>query len=134
MENITVLTGNLVEEPTLRYTSSGVAVCNLRMAVSRRVKNANDSWESRTDGFYTANLWRELAENTASLPKGCRIVVIGRLVSRSFENRDGNRRTVTEIEATDVAASCRWATVIVAKATRDTRMDTSRLTEQDVPF
>ena len=117
VENQITLIGNLADDPELRYTPQGVAVTNVRVAVNRRRRNAQtNEWEDALDGFFTCNVWREMAENVAeSLTKGTRVVVVGRLRTRQFDDRDGNPRTVTEVEADEVTPSLRWARAAVTR-------------------
>ena len=114
--NITVI-GNLTKDPDLRYTQSGIAVASLSVAVNRRVRNKDtNEWEDKLDGYFDVNIWRDHAENVAeSLNKGDRVVVIGRLTKRSWEDRDGQTRWSTEIEADEVCPSLRWAKTSVSK-------------------
>ncbi|MGH3923650.1 MAG: single-stranded DNA-binding protein, partial [Pseudonocardiaceae bacterium] len=93
-------------------------VCTIRVAVNRRVRNGDD-WDDRLDGFFTAIIWRDYAENVAeSLRRGDRVLVTGRVTSRSYEAEDGTTRWVTEIQAEEVCPSLRWATAKVHKITR----------------
>lgn len=119
-ENTITLVGNLTDDPELRYTPSGVAVANMRVAVNRRIRNRDtNEWEDRTDGFFNVNVWRDHAENVAeSLARGTRVLVTGRLISRSYEDREGQTRWVTEVEADEVCPSLRWATAKVSKVSR----------------
>jgi single-strand DNA-binding protein len=116
-DNIITITGNLADDPELRFTPNGVAVTSVRVAVNqRRFNRETNSWDERLDGFFTCNVWRDQAENVASsLTKGSRVVVIGRLKSRSYEDREGQTRWVTEIEADEICPSLRWARAQVAK-------------------
>ncbi|MBW3577297.1 MAG: single-stranded DNA-binding protein [Actinobacteria bacterium] len=107
--NIITIIGNLTDDPELRFTGAGVAVCSIRVATNRRW-TGRDGREQEETTFVTANAWRDLAENVAnSLHKGDRAVVIGRLRIRSYDDRDGQTRWVTEIEADEIAPSLRWA-------------------------
>ncbi len=107
--NIITVIGNLTDDPELRFTANGVAVCGVRLATNRRWTGRNGQDQEETT-FISANCWRELAENVAnSLRKGDRAIVIGRLRIRSYEDREGATRWVTEIEADEVAPSLRWA-------------------------
>ncbi|MGH3665809.1 MAG: single-stranded DNA-binding protein, partial [Egibacteraceae bacterium] len=108
-DNAITIIGNLTDDPELRFTPSGVAVTNCRVAVNRRFRNSQtNEWEDRLDGYFTVNVWRDMAENVAdSLGKGARVLVAGRLISRSYENKDGETRWVTEIEADEVCPSLR---------------------------
>ena len=112
--NQVALVGNITDDPTLRYTQSGKAVANLTLAVSHRSKS-NGEWQDVTDGFFTVTCWNSLAENVAaSLKKGSRALVTGKLIQRSFEV-EASKRTVIEIVATEVAADLAFATVEINK-------------------
>jgi single-strand DNA-binding protein len=119
-ENQITIIGNLADDPELRYTPSGTAVTNVRVAVNRRRRDPQtNEWTDELDGFFTCNVWRDQAENVAeSLTKGTRVLVMGRLRSRSYEDRDGQTRWVTEIEADEICPSLRWATAKVSKVSR----------------
>jgi single-strand DNA-binding protein len=118
MSNSITVVGNLTREPELRYTPSGAAVAKFGIAVNRSYTNRAGERVEQTD-FFNVNAWRQLAENVAeSLSTGTRVVVTGRLQSRSWETEDGQRRTVVEIEADEVGPSLRWATAQITKATR----------------
>jgi single-strand DNA-binding protein len=104
------LTGNLTDAPELRFTPNGNPVANFRLAVTARVKDG-EGWRDGETSFFRVNVWRQLAEHVAeSLSKGDRAVVIGRLKSRSWETPEGDKRSVVEVEADEVAPSLRWAT------------------------
>jgi single-strand DNA-binding protein len=104
------ITGNLTEDPELRYTPNGTPVANLRVAVTPRVKDG-DAWKDGETSFFQVTAWRSLAENVAeSLTKGARIMVYGRLQQRSWETPEGERRSVVEVQAEEVGPSLRWAT------------------------
>jgi len=119
-DNVITITGNLADDPELRFTPNGVAVTSVRVAVNqRRFNRETSSWDERLDGFFTCNVWRDQAENVASsLTKGARVVVTGRLRSRSYEDREGQTRWVTEIEADEICPSLRWATAKVERNPR----------------
>lgn len=113
--NFITMVGNLVEDPELRFTQGGVPVCNFRIASNRRW-TGRDGQEQEETTFITANLWRDMAENVAeSLRKGDRVVVIGRIKVRSYENQQGQTVWVTEIEADEIAPSLRWARTSVSR-------------------
>ena len=116
-ENTIVVVGNLADDPELRYTPNGTPVANCRVAVNRRRKNSQtNEWEEFLDGFFTVNVWRDHAENVAeTLHKGDRVLVQGRLISRSYETQQGETRWVTEIEADEICPSLRWARAKVEK-------------------
>lgn len=106
------LVGNLVEDPILRYTPSGSAVANFRVASTpRRFDSQSNQWVDGEALFLTCNIWRQAAENLAnSLAKGDRVIVTGILRQRTFDDRDGQRRTVFEIAADEVGPSLKYAT------------------------
>ncbi|HCT14143.1 single-stranded DNA-binding protein [Corynebacterium nuruki] len=116
---ITVV-GNLVADPELRYTPSGAAVANFRVASTpRRFDSQSNQWVDGEALFLTCNVWRQAAENVAnSLNKGDRVIVSGRLRQRSYETREGEKRTVFEVEVDEVGPSLRYATAQVAKTPR----------------
>ena len=116
---ITVV-GNLVADPELRYTPSGSAVANFRVASTpRRYDSQSGQWVDGEALFLTCNVWRQAAENVAnSLTKGDRVIVNGRLRQRSFETREGEKRTVFEIEVDEVGPSLKYATSQVTKTPR----------------
>ncbi len=115
---ITVI-GNLTSDPELRFIQSGAAVVNFTVASTpRTLDRQTNEWKDGETLFMRCNLWREAAENVAeSLTKGMRVIVTGRLVSRSFE-ANGEKRTVTELQVDEVGPSLRYAT---AKVTRTQR-------------
>jgi single-strand DNA-binding protein len=118
-DNTVTLVGNITDDPELRFTPSGAAVANFTVAVNRRFRNQEGSWEDKLDGFFRCNCWREMAENVAeSLQKGSRVVVTGRLQQRSWDDQDGNRRSAFEVQVDEVGPSLRWATATVQKSKR----------------
>ena len=114
------LISNVVADPELRYTPSGAAVANFRVASTPRVFNReSNQWEDGDALFLTCNIWREAAENVMeSLSKGMRVIVQGRLRQRSYDTREGERRTVYEIEVDEVGPSLKFAS---AQVTRNPR-------------
>ena len=103
------LVGNLTDDPEVRFTPQGTTVASFRLAVTPRVKDG-EGWRDGDTSFFRINVWRQLAEHVAeSLTKGDRAVVIGRLKSRSWETPEGDKRSVVEVEADEVAPSLRWA-------------------------
>ena len=116
---ITVV-GNIVADPELRYTPNGAAVANFRVASTpRRYDQQAGQFVDGEPLFLTCNVWRQPAENVAnSLNKGDRVIVTGRLRQRSYEDRNGERRTVFEIEVEEVGPSLRFATAEINKAYR----------------
>ncbi|MBC2682487.1 single-stranded DNA-binding protein [Corynebacterium anserum] len=113
---ITVV-GNLVADPELRYTPSGAAVANFRVASTpRRFDPQSNQWVDGDALFLTCNVWRQAAENVAnSLTKGDRVIVTGRLRQRSFESREGERRSVFEVEVDEVGPALKYATAQIQK-------------------
>jgi single-strand DNA-binding protein len=125
-ENQVVIVGNLTDDPELRYTPAGAAVANFRVAVNRRTKDESGQWKDGETSFFRVNAWRSLAENVAeSLTRGSRVVVSGRLRSRSWENPEGETRSAVEIEADEIGPSLRWATAKVEKTQRSSGGDWS---------
>ncbi|MCX6459063.1 MAG: single-stranded DNA-binding protein [Actinobacteria bacterium] len=116
---ITVV-GNLVDDPELRFTPSGSAVANFRIASTPRTfDRQTNEWKDGDSLFLTCNVWRQYAENVAeSLSKGMRVIVTGRLKQRSYETREGEKRTVFEVEVDEVGPALRSATAKVTKGAR----------------
>ena len=118
-DNCITLVGNITDDPELRFTPSGSAVANFTIAVNRRWKNPAGDWEDKLDGFFKCNCWRDMAENVAeSLTKGSRVMVVGRLQQRSWDDQEGNKRSAFEIQVDEVGPSLRWATASVQKSQR----------------
>jgi single-strand DNA-binding protein len=118
-DNVVTLVGNITDDPELRYTPSGQQVANFTVAVNRRMRNQDGSWDDKLDGFFRCSCWRDLAEHVAeSLTKGTRVIVTGRLQQRSWETEDNQRRSVVEIQVDEVGPSLRWAKAKVEKAQR----------------
>lgn len=119
MANETPITliGNLVDDPELRFTPSGAAVANFRVASTPRTfDKASGEWQDGEALFLTCNVWRQPAENVAeSLTRGMRVIVAGRLKSRSYETKEGDKRTVHEVEVDEVGPALRYATAKVTK-------------------
>ncbi len=117
-DNTVTLVGNLVEDPELRFTASGVAMASIRIAVSRRYQDRNNEWQEQTT-FTGGTVWRDLAENVAeSLTKGMRVIITGELDQRQWETADGEKRSILEIRIDDIAPSLRWATASVTRTPR----------------
>jgi len=118
-DNTITIVGNITRDPELRFTPSGQAVASFGVAVNRRWQNrSNQEWEEQTS-FFDVKCWAQLAENvSASLGRGSRVVVTGRLEQRSWETEQGEKRSKVEIVADDVAPSLRWATAEVSKNER----------------
>jgi single-strand DNA-binding protein len=114
------ISGNLVDDPELRFTPSGQPVAKFRVASTPRFldKNTNE-WKDGDSLFLTCNVWRQAAENVAeSLTRGMRVIVSGRLRQRSYETKEGEKRTVYEVEVDDVGPSLRNASAKVNRASR----------------
>ena len=112
--------GRLVDDPELRFTSAGKAVAKVRIAFSDRRKNPQtNEWEDGDKCFLDAAVWEQEAENLAeSLGRGCEVLVTGKLKQRSYETRDGERRTVYELAFASIAPTLRYATAKVQKMQR----------------
>jgi single-strand DNA-binding protein len=117
-DNQVMLVGNLTDDPELRFTPNGAAVANFRLAVTPRVRDG-DSWKDGETSFFRINVWRQQAENVAeTLQKGTRCIVIGRLRTRSWETPEGEKRSVTEVEADEIGPSLKFATAKVERSSR----------------
>src|ERR1700685_4360416 len=114
------IAGNLVDDPELRFTPAGQPVPRCRVASTPRFRdNATGEWKDGDSLFLTCNVWRQAAENAAeSLTRGMRVIVAGRLRQRSYETKEGEKRTVYEIEVDDVGPSLRNASAKVNKVAR----------------
>jgi single-strand DNA-binding protein len=122
-DNHTTIVGNLVDDPELRFTSSGIAVANMRVAVTQRIQQDGE-WRDGDTSFLRVNVWRGQAEHLAdSLGKGDRVMVTGRLRQRTWETPEGEKRSVTEIEADEVGASLKFATAKVERASERATSD-----------
>lgn len=118
-DNTVTIVGNVTRDPEIRYTAGGQANANFGVAVNRRWMNRQtNEWEERTS-FFNVVAWREMAENIAeSIGKGTRVVVTGRLEQRSWETENGEKRSVVEIVADEVAPSLRFATATITRNER----------------
>ena len=119
-DTVITVVGNLTDDPELRFTANGAAVANFTVASTPRFfdKQTND-WKDGDALFLRCSIWRQAAENVAeSLQRGARVVVQGRLKQRSYETREGEKRTVYELDVDEVGPSLRYATAKVTKATR----------------
>src|SRR5579871_2128639 len=114
------IAGNLVEDPELRFTPAGQPVARFRVASTPRFRdNATGEWKDGDSLFLTCNVWRQAAENVAeSLTRGMRVIVSGRLRQRSYETKEGEKRTVYEVEVDDVGPSLRNASAKVNRVAR----------------
>ncbi|MFC9874857.1 single-stranded DNA-binding protein [Nocardia salmonicida] len=116
-ETVITVIGNLTADPELRFTPAGAAVANFTVASTPRVFDRNtNEWKDGEALFLRCNVWKEAAENVAeSLTRGARVIVSGRLKQRSYETREGEKRTVVELEVDEVGPSLRYATAKVSK-------------------
>jgi single-strand DNA-binding protein len=119
-DTVITLVGNLVDDPELRFTPSGQAVAKFRIASTPRfLDKATNEWKDGESLFLTCNVWRQAAENAAeSLQRGMRVIVQGRLKQRSYETKEGEKRTVYEVEVDEVGPSLRNASAKVTKTQR----------------
>jgi single-strand DNA-binding protein len=116
-DSTVTVVGNLTRDPELRFTQGGRAICTLGLAVSRRYQ-VNNEWQEQTS-FFNAVAWAQLGENAAaSLTKGMRVMVTGRLEQRSYDTSEGEKRSVVEIVADEIGPSLRWATAAVDRNDR----------------
>lgn len=119
-ETTITVVGNLTSDPELRFTQSGAAVCSFTVASTPRTfDRQSGEWKDGEALFLRCNAWRQTAENVAeSLTRGSRVLVTGRLRQRSFETKEGEKRTVVELEVDEVGPSLRYATAKVSKVSR----------------
>ena len=119
-DTVITIVGNLVDDPELRFTPSGAAVAKFRIASTPRfLDKQTNEWKDGESLFLTCNVWRQAAENCAeSLQRGMRVIVQGRLKQRSYETKEGEKRTVYEVEVDEVGPSLRSATAKVNKTQR----------------
>ncbi|MDR7383168.1 single-stranded DNA-binding protein [Promicromonospora iranensis] len=119
-ETVITVIGNLTGDPELRFTPSGAAVANFTVASTPRTfDRQSNEWKDGETLFMRCSIWREAAENVAeSLTKGTRVIAQGRLVQRSYETREGEKRTVVELQVDEIGPSLRYATAKVTRAQR----------------
>ena len=119
-DTVITLVGNLVDDPELRFTPSGAAVAKFRIASTPRfLDKQTNEWKDGESLFLSCNVWRQAAENVAeSLQRGMRVIVQGRLKQRSYETKEGEKRTVYEVEVDEVGPSLKSATAKVVKTQR----------------
>ena len=119
-ETIITVIGNLTNDPELRFTPSGAAVAKFSVASTpRTLDRATGEWKDGEPLFLNCSVWRQVAENVAeSLQRGARVIVSGRLRQRSYETREGDKRTVIELEVDEIGPSLRYATAKVQKMSR----------------
>ena len=117
-ETVITVVGNLTADPELRYTQNGLAVANFTIASTPRTfDRASNDWKDGEALFLRASVWREFAEHVAgSLTKGMRVVATGRLRQRSYETKEGEKRTSIELEVDEIGPSLRYATAQVTRA------------------
>jgi single-strand DNA-binding protein len=119
-DTVITVVGNLTADPELRFTPSGAAVANFTVASTPRTfdKNTNE-WKDGEALFLRCSVWRQAAENVAeSLTRGTAVIVQGRLKQRSYETKEGEKRTVYELDVDEIGPSLKWATAKVTKASR----------------
>lgn len=118
--NAVQLVGNITRDPELRFTPAGQPTASFGLAVNRRWQNRQSGeWEEATS-FFDVVAWRDLAENaSASLKRGARVIVVGRMEQRSWETQEGEKRSKIEVIADEIGPSLRWATADVQKVSRD---------------
>lgn len=113
------ITGNLASDPELRFVPSGAAVATFTVVVSKRVKNG-DKWEDGPASFYRCSIWRQAAENLVeSLTKGDRVIVFGEMRQREYEDKQGQKQSVWEMEAEEVGPSLKFATAKTQRIKRE---------------
>lgn len=119
-DNHVTVVGNVTRDPEMKYTSGGVSMATFGIAVTKKWKNrTTDEWDEETS-FFNVQCWRNIAENVAaSVTKGMRVAVNGELQQRQWETDDGQKRSMVQIVADDVAPSLRYATASVAKVERE---------------
>ena len=117
-ETVITVVGNLTSDPELRYTQAGLAVANFTIASTpRNFDRASNDWKDGEALFLRASVWREFAEHVAgSLTKGSRVIATGRLKQRSYETKEGEKRTSIELEVDEIGPSLRYATAQVTRA------------------
>jgi len=119
-ETVITIVGNLTDDPELRFTPSGAAVANFTIASTPRTfDKTTNAWKDGDALFLRASIWRQYAENTAeTLTKGARVIATGRLKQRSYEDREGVKRTVVELDVEEIGPALKYATAKVVKTTR----------------
>ena len=122
-ETVITVVGNLTSDPELRYTQNGLAVANFTIASTpRNFDRASNDWKDGEALFLRASVWREFAEHVAgSLTKGSRVIATGRLKQRSYETKEGEKRTSIELEVDEIGPSLRYATAQVTRAASSSR-------------
>jgi single-strand DNA-binding protein len=135
-DTIITVIGNVTSDPELRFTQNGHAVANFTVASTPRyLDRQSGDWKDGEATFLRCNIWRQAAENLAeSITKGARLIVQGRLKQRSFETREGEKRTVMELEVDEVGPSLRYATAKINKVSRGQGSGTSNGAPVDDPW
>ena len=135
-ETVVSIVGNLTAAPELRFTPSGAAVANFSVASTPRVFDRDKGeWTDGDPLFMDCSVWRDYAENVAeSLDKGMRVIVTGRLKQRSYETKEGQKRTVVELDVEEVGPALRYATAKVNRADRVKAAKSSASVPQDDPW
>jgi single-strand DNA-binding protein len=120
-ETVITVVGNLTSDPELRYTQNGLAVANFTIASTpRTLDRGSNEWKDGEALFLRASVWREYAEQVAgSLTKGSRVIAIGRLKQRSYETKEGEKRTSIELEIDEIGPSLRYATAQITRTSRE---------------
>ena len=110
VDNTVTIVGNLTADPEIRVTDGGATLAEIRIAQNKRKRNSDGSWEEGDPMFFQGTVWNDMAENAAaSLQKGMRVVVVGRLNYRSWETQDGQNRSIVDLSIDEIAPSLRWA-------------------------
>lgn len=130
------LTGNLTADPELRFTSTGAAVCKLRVACNdRRLNKQTNEWEDGDTTYLNVTAWRQLAENCAdSLTKGMTVVVTGKLKSRSVDQPDGTKQTYFDVDADTVGPDLTRASARVTKTTKSNTQTAGQVANVEDPW
>jgi single-strand DNA-binding protein len=128
------LSGNLTADPDLRFTPSGLAVCNFGIAVNERIQLEDGTWEDADPEFFRITAWRDLGERCAEhLLRGDRIIAIGNFQDRTYVDKEGEKRTVTEFTAEDIGPSFRFRGAEIKRVTRD-KPSSARTPDKEIPF
>ena len=135
-ETVITVVGNLTSDPELRYTQNGLAVANFTIASTpRSFDRASNDWKDGDALFLRASVWREFAEHVAgSLTKGSRVIATGRLKQRSYETKEGEKRTSIELEVDEIGPSLRYATAQVTRTSSSREGSGSRAQVADEPW
>lgn len=130
LDNSIVVSGNVTRDVELRYTTSGKAVTSMGMAISRRYQ-VNNEWQEQTT-FLNVTAWGDLGEHVAaSIHKGDRVMVAGRMDQREYEDKEGNKRQAFEITADDIGPSLKWAEATVQRISREDGGGSKKSTRED---